>query len=49
MGTEFDRDHLSRGINFVGIVCPRAQEVGDQMGSGPIVSQPYIDVQLSQS
>ena len=49
MGTDFDGDYLSRGINFLGIVCPGAQKVGDQMGSGPIVSQPYIDVQLSQS
>ena len=45
MGTEFDGDHLSRGINFMGIVCPGGQEVGhrksgDQMGSGPNASQP---------
>ena len=45
MGTEFDGDHLSRGINLMGIVCPGGQEVGDrksgdQMGSGPNVSQP---------
>ena len=44
MGTEFDRHHLSRGINFIEIVCPGGQEVGDrksgdQMGSGPNVSQ----------
>ena len=30
MGTEFDRDHLSRGINLMGIVCPGGQKVGDQ-------------------
>ena len=47
MGTKFDGDSLSRGINFMGIVCPGGQEVGDrksgdQMGSGPNASQPYI-------
>ena len=40
MATEFDGDCLSRGINFMGIVCPGGQEVGDwksgdQMGLGP--------------
>ena len=45
MGTEFDGDHLSRGINFMGIVCPGGQKEGDrksgdQMGSGPNASQP---------
>ena len=45
MGAKFDRDSLSRGINFMGIVCPGGQEVGDrksgdQMGSGPNESQP---------
>ena len=45
MGTEFDGDRLSRGINFMGIICPGGQEVedwksGDQMGLGPNVSQP---------
>ena len=45
METEFDGDRLSRGINFMGIVCPGRQEVGDQksgdqMGSGPNASQP---------
>ena len=45
MGTEFDGDHLSRGINFMGIVCPGGQEIGDwksvdQMGSGPNASKP---------
>ena len=45
MGTKFDGDRLSRGINFMRIVCPGGQEVGDrksgdQMGSGPNVSQP---------
>ena len=47
MGTEFDGDRLSRGINFMGIVCPGGQEVGDQksgdqMGSGPNASQPLL-------
>ena len=47
MGTEFDGDHLSRGINLMGIVCPGGQEVGDrksgdQMGSGPNASQPGL-------
>ena len=42
MGTEFDGDRSSMGINFMGIVCPGGQEVGysksgDQMGSGPSV------------
>jgi hypothetical protein len=45
MGTEFDGDRLSRGINFMGTVCPGGQKVGyrksgDQIGSGPNVSQP---------
>ena len=45
MGTEFDGDCLSRGINFMVTICPGGQEVGDQksgnqMGSGPNVSQP---------
>ena len=30
MGTEFDGNCLSRGINFMGIVCPGGQEVGDR-------------------
>ena len=39
MGTEFDGGRLSRGINFMGIICPGEQEVGerkswDQIGSG---------------
>ena len=47
MGTKFDGHHLSRGINFMGIVFPGGQEVvdrksGDQMGSGPNASQPNI-------
>ena len=38
---------LSKGINFMGIVCPGGQEVGDrksrdQMGSGANVSQPNL-------
>ena len=45
MGTEFDGDCLSRGINFMGIVCPGGQEVGDrksgdQMGLEPNALQP---------
>ena len=45
MGTEFVGDHLSSRIDFMGIVCPRGQEVGDQksgdqMGSGPNDLQP---------
>ena len=45
MGTEFDGDCLSRGINFMGIICPEGQKVGDwksedQMGLGPNASQP---------
>ena len=47
MGTELFGDHLSRGINFMGIVCPGGQEVGDwksgdQMGSGPNASKPNL-------
>ena len=45
MGTEFDGDRLSRGINFKGIICPGGGEVGDwksgdQTGLGPNASQP---------
>ena len=45
MGTAFDGYCLSRGSNFIEIVCPGRQEVGyrkswDQMGSGPNASQP---------
>jgi len=44
-GTKFVGDHLSRGVNFMGIVCPGGQEVGDRkfgdlMGSRPNGSQP---------
>ena len=47
MRTEFVGDHLSRGIDFMGIVCPGGQEIGDrksgdQMGSEPNVSQPNM-------
>ena len=47
MGTEFVGDHLSRGINFMGIICPGGQEGGDQksgdkMGSGPNALQPCV-------
>ena len=28
--TEFDGDRSSRGINFMGIICPGGQEVGDR-------------------
>ena len=43
MGTEFDGDCLSRGINFMRIFCPGGQDVGDwksgdQMGSEPNAS-----------
>ena len=49
MGTKLVGDHLSRGINFMGIVCPGGQKVGDQksgdqMGSGPNASQPKFPV-----
>ena len=30
MGTKFDGDRLSRGIEFMEIVCPGGKEVGDQ-------------------
>ena len=45
MVTKLVGDHFSRGIDFMGIVCPGGQEVGerksgDQMGSGPNASQP---------
>ena len=49
MGTKFDGDRLSRGINFMGIVCLGEQEVGsqksgDQMGLGPnALQQPIRD------
>ena len=47
MGTEFVGDHLSEGIDFMGIVCPGGQEVGDwksgdQMGSGPNASKSIL-------
>ena len=47
MGTEFDGDRLSRGINFMGIVSLGGQEVGDQksgdqLGLGPNEAQPKI-------
>ena len=46
-GTELVGDHLSRVIDFMGIVCPGGQKVGDrksgdQMGSGPNASQPLL-------
>ena len=45
METKFEGDRLSKGINFMGIICTGGQEVGDrksgdQMGSGPNASQP---------
>ena len=48
MGTEFDRDHLFKGISFMWIVCPVGQEVGErksggQIGSRPNALQPYWD------
>ena len=47
MGAKFVGDHLSRGIDLMGIVCPGGQEVGDQksgdqMGSGPNALQPIL-------
>ena len=46
MGTEFDRDCLSEGINFIGIFCLGGQEVGerfgDQISSGQNASQPNL-------
>ena len=49
MGTEFDGDLFSMGINFMGIVCPGGQEVGDrksgdQMASRPNASQPPLQI-----
>ena len=43
-GDQILRDRLSRGINFMGIVCPEGQEMGDrkfgdQIGLGPNASQ----------
>ena len=52
MWTEVNGDHLSMGINFMGIISPGGQEVGDrkyeyQMGSGPNASQPsFMDCPL---
>ena len=43
MGTEFDGDCLSRGINFMVTICPGGSggpEVRGSNGSGPNVSQP---------
>ena len=45
IGTKFDGDRLSRGISFMGIICPGEQEVGDrksrdQMCSGLNALQP---------
>ena len=44
IGTKFDGDRLSRGVNFCGNVFPGGQQVGDwksedQIGSGPNASQ----------
>ena len=49
MGTKLVGDHLSRGIDFIGIICPVGKEVGDQksgdqMGLGPNKSQPFYGV-----
>ena len=46
-GTKLVGDHLSMGTKFLGTICPWGQEVGDrksgdQMGSGPNESQPYM-------
>ena len=48
MEIEIDGDRLSRGINFMGIIRPGGQEVGDrksrdQMGSAPNASQPTLE------
>ena len=48
-GTKFDGDLFSMGINFMGIVCPGGQEVGDrtswnQMASRPNASQPPLQI-----
>jgi len=53
MGTEFYGGRLSRGINFMGIVCPGEQEVGDrksgdQMGLGLNALQPKKRVGFGQ-
>ena len=37
MGIEFYRDDLSRGINFIGIICPGGKEVGDQKSGDQMV------------
>ena len=46
--TEFDGDCLSRGINFMGIICPGGRKVGDQksgdhIGLEPNASQPILE------
>ena len=33
-GTKFDGERLSRGINFMGIICPGGQEVKDWESNG---------------
>jgi hypothetical protein len=40
MGTEFDGDHLSSEINFMGIVVQKDRKFRDQMGLGPNALQP---------
>ena len=45
METEFDGDHLSSGINFIGMFCPGGPDVGDPksrdlMGLGPNALKP---------
>ena len=49
MRTAFDGDHLSRGINFMRVVSPGGQKVGDQksgdqMNTRPNASQPTATV-----
>ena len=49
METKLVGDHLSRGTEFFGTICPGGQEVGDrkswdQMGSGLNESQPQLKV-----
>ena len=51
-GTGFDGDHLSWGINFMGIFCPGGQKEGDQKSGDHMVLLPNLSqpnsVTLSQ-
>ena len=47
-GTKLVGDHLSKGTKFLGTICPWGQKVGDQksgdqIGSGPNESQPFLN------